>query len=211
MMRQTITIIAGLLAACAAVQGEEAPSAAGATDASNIILAPKPAETVTAAATDPAARPPSPGIEADLHSQMPAYSPPQAQAAAAADPRAADKPLNQIPRIPAEVMARYVVHERRVPVFRERDLYTKAGLVEISLKEHPGLRVGNIFNLNAPAAYSMYLDEQERSEKAEMEDTAYAMAVGGDVAEAKDILDMVGGTLNMNEDLSGPVGIKRDQ
>ena len=43
-----------------------------------------------------------------------------------------------------------------------------------------------------------------------MEDTAYAMAVGGDVDEAKAILDAVGGTLNMNEDHSGPVGIKRD-
>jgi hypothetical protein len=208
MMRQTITMIAGLLAACAAAHGQEA--AAATTDASSVILAPKPAEAAPVTAKDPSARPPSPGIEADLHAQMPAYSPPPAQPAAFANPRADDKPLNQIPRIPAEVMSRYVVHEKRVPVFRERDLYTKAGLVELSLKEHPGLRVGNIFNLNAPAAYGMYLDEQERSEKADMEDTAYAMAVGGDVAEAKDILDMVGGTLDMNEDHSGPVGIKRE-
>jgi hypothetical protein len=202
MMRQTITMIAGLLGVCALARGEEAPAAAGTTDASSIVLAPKPAETAPAPARD-APRTVSPGIAADMNAQMPGYSPGQPRAAA-------DKPLNEIPRIPAEVMARYVVHEKRVPAFRERDLYTKAGLVELSLKEHPGLRVGNLFNLNAPAAYGMYLDEQERSERADMEDTAYAMAVGGDVAEAKDILDAVGGTLDMNEDHSGPVGIKHD-
>ena len=206
MMRQTITLIAGLLAACAAAHGEEAPPAAGTTDASSIVLAPKPAEPSSVPAKAPAASTP---IEADLHAQIPAYNPRQAQPAAP-EPRAADRPLNQIPRIPAEVMAKYVVHEKRLPVFRERDLYTKAGLVEISLKEHPGLRVGNLFNLNAPAAYGMYLEEQERSEKADMEDTAYAMAVGGDVEEAKAILDAVGGELNMREDHSGPVGIKHD-
>jgi hypothetical protein len=210
MMRQTITMIAGLLVACALARSGEASAPAGTTDTSSIILAPKPGQAAPAPAKD-AARTVSPGIAADMHAQMPAYSPEQAQAAGRTDPRASDKPLNQIPRIPAEIMARYVVHEKRVPVFRERDLYTKAGLIELALKEHPGLRVGNIFNLNAPVAYATYLDDQERLEKEDMEDTAYAMAVGGDVAEAKEILDLVGGTLNMNEDHSGPVGIKRDQ
>jgi hypothetical protein len=47
------------------------------------------------------------------------------------------------------------VRESRLPEFRTRDLYTKAGLIELSFKEHPGLRIGNFFNLNAKIAYDM--------------------------------------------------------
>jgi hypothetical protein len=129
-------------------------------------------------------------------------------AGAAADLRDIDRPRNQIPRLPVEMMQRYVVRETRLPVFRPRDLYTKAGLVELSFKEHPGLRIGNFFNLNAKAAYQAIVSEQLYADRMELTDLAVAMAVGGDTEEAEAMQDAIKEQSFMSGMKEGPAGMK---
>lgn len=213
-------LAASLMAAVTAASGLDvtptpAPSAAAQNavqaavpDTSAIILAPK------AAAKSVAARPVgdglSPGLTAAISSGMPAYVPQSARAAAAAGPdlRDVDKPKNEIPRLPAAVMSRYIVHGTSVHVFRNRDLYTKAGLIELAMKEHPGLRIGNFFNLNSEIAYEMFLDDERLGKMQDLQDTALAVAVGGDRGEAQAIMDETEDAFMRTEDFSGPVGIK---
>jgi len=103
--------------------------------------------------------------------------------------REVDKPKNTIPRLPVEVMARYLVTESRTPVLRVRDLYTAEGRTALSFAAHPGLHIGNFFGLNSGLAYEMYLEEERVQNIADLKDTAYAVAVGGDPEEARAILD----------------------
>ena len=81
------------------------------------------------------------------------------------------------------MLQKFVVHESRLPVFRPRDLYAKAGLIDLSFREHPGLHIGNFFNLNAGAAYEKMIDEQLWAARQDLADTAVAMAIGGDAGE----------------------------
>ena len=143
---------------------------------------------------------------------MPAYSPELAApkpAAPAADLRETDKPRNQIPRLPLEVMSRYVVREARLPVFRTRDLYTKAGLIDLALKEHPGLHFGNFFNLNAPYALETIREEQELEAKNELSDLAFAMSIGGDTEQATAVKGaLIDESYEKAAGQGGPVGVK---
>ena len=157
-------------------------SAAQNADTSSIILAPKAAESPAAPASAPVERVVSPGIGADLAASLPAYSPPSG-ATTAGDLREKDKPRNQIPRIPIEMMQKYVVHEDRVPAFQPLEFYTKEGLTALSFKEHPGRRIGNFFNLNAPAAHDAMVDEMVFADRLESVDLAFAMAADGDRSE----------------------------
>jgi hypothetical protein len=160
-----------------------ASSSVGQTsDTSAIILAPKPAETSATPAAPPVERVVSPGIGAVLSASMPAYSPPAA-AAPIGDLREKERPRNQIPRLPVEMMQKYVVHEDRVPVFQPLEFYTKEGLTALSFKEHPGRRIGNFFNLNAPAAHDAMVDELVFADRLESVDMAFAMAADGDRSE----------------------------
>jgi hypothetical protein len=126
----------------------------------------------------------------------------------AADLREIDKPRNQIPRIPAEMMQRYVVRESRLPVFRPRDLHTTAGLIDQSFKEHLGLRIGNFFNLNAKAAHEAIVNEQLLADRQELTDLAVAMAVGGDQEEAEAMQDAIKEKSFMSGTKEGPAGMK---
>jgi hypothetical protein len=92
------------------------------------------------------------------------------------------------PRPGIQVMPAYSVSAVRVPEFRERDLYTKDGMEDLSFKRHPGLLVGNQFNLNRDAAYEMFLADTWRTTKSDYRDMARAMAMGGDQYEAKVIM-----------------------
>jgi hypothetical protein len=168
------------------------PTAASANDNSSLLLAPKPAATPLASNADPGAayRPASPAIAADISSGLPAYQPAQFALKAAPPAQgqgAADKPKNQIPRLSPELMARYVVYGKRLPVFRTRDLYTEAGLVDLALKEHPGLHIGNFFNLNSKIAYATAINESMLADREDLVDTTLAMAAGGDTAEAAEM------------------------
>jgi hypothetical protein len=189
-------LLALLAAAAQAAAQETVPpspaakpaAAAAAGDASSPIFTARHGDSIPQPATDAdgMTRTVSPGIAAALAEGMPKYSPPTPTPAATAEPqdmRDIDKPKNDIPRLP-----KYVVHELRPPVFRVRDLYTDAGLVALSLKAHPGLRIGNIFGLNSGVAYQMYLDDEKQANVADLTDTAHAMALGGDAAEGRYIL-----------------------
>ena len=175
-------------AASAAAQGvtPTATPVAQAADASSIIFAPRPPAPEPTPNLGTADRPISPAIAAAIASTMPVYSPElylPKSGSSAADLREIDKPKNQIPRLPVVMMRKYVVRESRLPEFRTRDLYTKAGLIELSFKEHPGLRIGNFFNLNAKVAYDMMIDEQLYAARQDLVDTVFAMAAGGDPRE----------------------------
>jgi hypothetical protein len=191
-MDRTLQIILSLVAATASAAAQSVSPAplAQAADASSIIFAPKPPATTPAPTPSPgtAQRQVSPAIAADMFLGMPAYSPqfsPPKSGGPAADLRDADKPKNQIPRLPMVVMQKYVVRESRLPVFRDLDLYTKAGLTDLSFKEHPGLRIGNFFNLNAKVAYETIMEEELLAEKRDLADTVMAMSIGGDTEDAR--------------------------
>jgi hypothetical protein len=157
-----------------------------AVDAASIIFAPRPPSPEPTPHLGIADRPDSTAIAADIASTMPVYGPElysPKSGTSAADLRDIDKPKNQIPRLPVVMMQKYVVRESQLPEFRTRDLYTKAGLIELSFKEHPGLRIGNFFNLNAKVAYDMMVDEQLYAARQDLVDTVFAMAAGGDPQE----------------------------
>jgi hypothetical protein len=193
----------------AAPPQEDASPAQG--DTSRIILAAKapgaaPSPAGVSAPVDPSV---SSGIAADIATSLPKYRPEPARPAAdSGDLRDINKPKNQIPRLPANLMSKYVVRGDRVPVFRNRDLYTKEGLIDLALKDHPGLRIGNILGLNRDAAYEAFLEDERKGKIQDLDDTALAFAVGGDPDEAKMILNETGDTFIRDVDESGPVHIK---
>jgi hypothetical protein len=214
-MRMTFQTAMALLAAAAPAWAEpvtqQPPTEAD--DTSSIILAAKPTPIPQAVAPRPTSpeRAVSPAIAANLSLGMPAYvadlSAPKA-GNPAADLRDLDKPKNQIPRLPIQMMQRYVVRESRVPVFRPRDLYTTAGLIDLSFKEHPGLRFGNFFNLNAKVAYETVIEEQLAADRRELADIAIAMAIGGDSEEAALMQKAINDSTFSSEEQQGPVKMK---
>jgi hypothetical protein len=179
-----------LLAAGASAGAQETTPGSPSADTSKIILAPKhasskPAIPARSAAAD---RPASPAISADISAGLPFYSPELAtpRLTLAPDQRELDKPRNQIPRLPAAMlMQKYEVHLRRIPEFRRRDLYTRSAMIELSFREHPGLLIGNLFNLNAKIAYGKIMDEELYADRAELTDDVFAMAAGGDAGEVQ--------------------------
>jgi hypothetical protein len=85
------------------------------------------------------------------------------------------------------------VTEIRTPVFRDHDLYTKAGMAYLSFRRHPGLLIGNFFRLNESVAYETFMEDDWNRTKAEYFDMAHAMSLGGDPAEGRVILDAIDG------------------
>jgi hypothetical protein len=185
-----------------------------AADAASLILAIKPAESPAVPRPNPgtAYKPASAGISKDISAGMPAYMPAALQptpGAAVLNVSDIDKPKNQIPRLPVEVMSRYVVHGSHLPVFRRKDLYTKAGLIDLSFKEHPGLLVGNFFNLNAATAYETVMNEELFAAKMDLAETANAMAIGGDSSETGAVQEAMGEeSFESAGGQGGPVGVK---
>jgi hypothetical protein len=201
-LQTLVALVAG--AASASAQDVTPTPAAQAPDTSSLILAPAPAAPVPAPSA--ASVPASSEVDKSISAGLPGYSPPL-MAPKSADQRA-DKPKNQIPRLPVEEMARYIVHGKRLPTFRTMDLYTKRGLVELSLKEHPGLRIGNIFGLNNGIAYETAIREAMFADRMDIVDTTLAMAVGGDKGEAEAMQQALIDESFENGEQVGPVGLK---
>jgi hypothetical protein len=88
-------------------------------------------------------------------------------------------------------MPEYRVTEFRPEVFRQRDLYTRHGMADLSFQRHPGLLLGNLFKSNENLAYETFLRDDWNSTKADYWDLAYAMALGGDVREGRMITKAV--------------------
>jgi hypothetical protein len=104
---------------------------------------------------------------------------------------ASEKFTGEVPGTPIPKMPAFTVVGAHVFGFRERDLYTKDGMAALSFKRHPGLYVGDAFNLNANAAHEMFLADDWRSTKKDYWDMAHAMAIGGDASEGRMILQAV--------------------
>jgi hypothetical protein len=118
-------------------------------------------------------------VAAIMATGLPKYNPPpkveEKQPEALLDD--ADKPKNDIPRLP-----QMTVRGNRTPVFRERDLHNAKGLSDIEMKRHPGLDIPFIGFLNRPIALQMYRDEQRLNDIDEMRKAAADAAMAGDTA-----------------------------
>jgi hypothetical protein len=194
----------------AAGPGAEVSPAAGTetSDASSIVLAQKPAAFPLAqpADSDGVTRSVSPGVAAALAQGMGKFSPPTPTPTPVAEPqdlRDIDKPRNEIKRLPS-----YIVRESRPPIFRERDLNTTAGQIDLSFKSHPGLLFGNLFGLNSGLAYDMYLDDQRQQNIDELTDIAHAVS-RGDPKSGAYILEQTQGAYMRTDDavnyFGGPI------
>jgi hypothetical protein len=206
MIERTPTIVLALMAAAsAAAQDSSTPTPARAAE--SIILAP----TMAPPAPLPRREAPKTGVSAEISSVLPPFDPKESLPRPSRAQAEADKPRNQIPRLPANVMERYVVHGARPPVFRTRDLYTRAGLIDLAFKEHPLLRIGNFFGLKNQVAYKVIIGEQLAEARSDLTDDVLAIAGAGDPEEAKvlqqAILDEAFEGYG-DDGGGGPVGIK---
>jgi len=95
------------------------------------------------------------------------------------------------PRLPIQKLPAYSVLGTHIHIFRERDIYSRAGMIDQSFKRHPGLLVGDEFKLNEDAAHEMFLDDDWRSTKSDYGNMAQAMELGGDRLEGRMILQDV--------------------
>jgi len=214
MTQRALNFLTALLATAAlagaqnAAPGPGTPAAPTPTpDTSAIVLAPNQKDSIPLPPVDSdgETRSVSAGVAAALASGMPKYSPPKptpTPSDTSADLRDVDRPKNEIKRLP-----KYVVQESRPPVFRERDLFTAAGLADLSFKSHPGLEFGNILGLNSSVATQMYQDDQRLRSMDDLYDTAHAMSLGGDAAEGRYILQQSQETYMRDLDGFGPTGL----
>lgn len=126
-------------------------------------------------------------VAASLASGMPKYNPPKPVAPKPEedlpDLRETDKPKNTIIRLP-----KYTVKEPRPPVFREIDLRTRSQQAEIALRQHAGLKAGNIAGLNDPIALMMYQEQDRLNSIAELADDATTAQRAGNTAASEYIL-----------------------
>lgn len=209
-------ILLALTLAAAAAGAQEItptppPPVVPASDASNILLAPTSRDPMPLPPVDSdgETRTVSAKTAAALSEGMPKFTPPTpvpSPTPEVKDMQDIDKPKNEIHRLPS-----YVVREARPPIFRQRDLYTPTGLIDLYFKSHPGLHFGNVLGLNSAAALDMYEDDQRKANMEDLSDTAHAMAQGGDAAGGSYILQQSeatymrgGGTWDWSA--TGPVG-----
>lgn len=85
-----------------------------------------------------------------------------------------------VPRLPA-----FNVTDFRIVAIQPPELYTRQGMIYQSFRNHPGLVYGNFFHSNENQAQEMYREEHWNETKADFWQTAFAMAVGGDLAEGR--------------------------
>jgi hypothetical protein len=193
MNRALKSLLAVMVTASVAAAQNAAPPAsqtvgaisAGQPDSAPAVQAAAPVPT-PAPTADYAYKSVSPGVAEALSMDRPKFNPPTPTPVVVNEPedmRTVDKPKNDIPRLPS-----YIVRDTRPPVFRNRDLYTKEGLVSLSYKLHPGLGIGNLAGLNDGAAYQMFLEDERLANIADLNDTAKSIAAGGDKAEGEYIL-----------------------
>lgn len=150
----------------------------------------------------------TPATTAKITSGLPKYNPakaPPPDQGPGVDLREVDRPRNAIPRLPRDLLPpeslrlappatastdepapegvlrlpRYHVRDRRLPALKERDLLTPEARVELGLKRHPGLRIGNFFGLNRGIAAAMVEEEFAAERNRELQDL-YALAAFAD-------------------------------
>jgi len=126
-------------------------------------------------------------VSSTLSTKLPKYSPPPKSTGPEVDLRDVDKPRNEIIRLP-----KYVVEEKKSPVFRGHELLTPAGRLDLALKRHPGLRFGPLAFLNHGWALAMLAEEERLDRISEMKDVARTVSVNdpADAAEIKRLTDL---------------------
>jgi hypothetical protein len=67
-------------------------------------------------------------------------------------------------------LPRYNVGGRRIPQFKEREILTPTARIDLYLKRHPGLRIGNLFGLNRGIAAAMIAEQDALDRRREMND-----------------------------------------
>ncbi|MEO6001623.1 MAG: hypothetical protein ABIZ04_16845 [Opitutus sp.] len=122
-------------------------------------------------------RPISDGVANALAASMPKYSPPPKPVPVDEDVdlRDVDKPKNGIIRLP-----KYTVQEKKPPVFRERDIFTSAGLASVARDRYITAtdRVLNrvtlpLFGTSSEArALAMYAEDERLNNMSDLKDTA---------------------------------------
>jgi hypothetical protein len=226
MLNRAFQILVALMvtAATAAAQESTPAIATGAgtaqtgsnsSDASSIVLAPKAKDDNSSQpfASDGVTRTVSAGVAAALSAGMPHYTPPTPTPTPAAEPvdmRDIDKPKNEIHRLP-----KFVVREARPPIFRNRDLFTMDGRLDLTMNTHAGLKFGNVLGLNSEnkpgsPAYQMMVDDERQENMDDLKDTAHAISQG-DPSGASYILQQSQATYmrgggDWDWSASGPVG-----
>jgi hypothetical protein len=131
-----------------------------------------PAPTVVASDSE-RPRAVSPEIASKLAASRPKFVPPSEVTAAGnpvltrtASEAEADKPRNGIIRLP-----QHIVREQRLPNFKDREILTPTGKLELAYKRYPGLRFGSLpFLSNNRVAMGMLEDEFRLERMAEMND-----------------------------------------
>ncbi|HVS54477.1 MAG TPA: hypothetical protein VHD62_19125 [Opitutaceae bacterium] len=153
-----------------------AVSFAAATLAADI-AGPAANATPTLAPASPAPHADTPVAAAMLAAAVAKYTPPASTA-----PRPTETPRNTIVRLPPYVMSAYIVRERRVPRFSEREMLTPKGKIALAYKKHPGLHFNPLFFLiSNDGAALMMEEEEERLERiAEMNDLVGLYRIGGE-------------------------------
>jgi hypothetical protein len=131
-------------------------------------------------------------MAARLAERMPKFTPPKPgepvtspvvtdAKAAEPDPAATDRPRNTIVRLP-----NYVVQEEKPEAFKERNLLTGWGRLQLAYKRHPGLHIGSLPILSNDGIGLFMLEEEDRLErKAEMEELVTVITTPAERAKAK--------------------------
>ena len=134
-----------------------------------------------------------PPAAAKVLAKLPKYTP--VATGTPVDRREIDRPRNAILRLPKDLLPpeavtasagpmddngaapedvvrlpRYDVQGRRIPQFKERELLTPTARIDLYLKRHPGLRIGNLFGLNRGMAAAMIAEEDAYDRRREMSD-----------------------------------------
>lgn len=136
-------------------------------------------KTIAPAPAPERARSTSPATSAKLIRGLPKFSPSAAAKATAEetspDIRDTDTPRNAIIRLP-----QYDVRDDQLPVFRDRELLTPEGRIELALKRHPGLKFGPLAFLNVRRGLEMLEEEDSLERRREIADLlAFTAAVEG--------------------------------
>lgn len=139
---------------------------------------PTPATEAAATTAAPAKpRAVSPDTAAKLTTVMPKFAAPKPGAdqspESLPDLRETDRPRNRIIRLP-----KYIVQESKPPVFRERELLTPEGRIELALKRHPGLKFGPLAFLNNAIGLEMLAEEEKLERKKELEELLSVQRIG---------------------------------
>lgn len=110
--------------------------------------------------------------------------PPEATPAAAASFENHEPAPEGVVRLPS-----YDVRERRLPNFKEREILTPTARVDLYLRRHPGLRIGNLFGWNRGIASAMIAEEDAIDRRREMSDLLALAAFADSLPRPKDDSD----------------------